>query len=82
MEAAARHLHHVWGLFGSAAPTLWVITARIGGLLGLWGAWKLADRLVGGGWAGALAGAVAVGIVSAHPGLGLLLPARDLGGRS
>ena len=51
----------VWGLFGSAAPTLWVITARIGGLLGLWGAWKLASRLVGGGWTGALAGAVAVG---------------------
>jgi hypothetical protein len=50
----------IWGLFGSAAPTLWVITARVGGLLGLWGAWKLASRLVGGGWRGALAGAVAV----------------------
>ena len=50
----------IWGLFGSAAPTLWVITARIGGLLGLWGAWRLASRLVGGGWAGALAGAMAV----------------------
>ena len=25
----------VWGLFGGAAPTLWIITARIGGLLGL-----------------------------------------------
>lgn len=50
----------VWGLFGSAAPTLWVITARIGGLLGLWGAWKLASRLVGGGWGGVLAGAAAV----------------------
>jgi hypothetical protein len=54
----------VWGLFGSAAPTLWVITARIGGLLGLWGAWKLASRLVGSGWSGALAGILAVaGIV-------------------
>jgi hypothetical protein len=50
----------VWGLFGSAAPTLWVITARVGGLLGLWGAWKLASRLIGGGWRGALAGAAAV----------------------
>jgi hypothetical protein len=50
----------IWGLFGSAAPTLWVITARIGGLLGLWGAWKLAGRLVGGGWSGVLAGALAV----------------------
>jgi hypothetical protein len=50
----------IWGLFGSAAPTLWVITARIGGLLGLWGTWKLAARLVGGGWRGAIAGALAV----------------------
>jgi hypothetical protein len=50
----------VWGLLGSAAPTLWVITARVGGLLGLWGAWKLAGRLVGGGAGGALAGVVAV----------------------
>ncbi|MGO9960193.1 MAG: hypothetical protein ACLP50_30180 [Solirubrobacteraceae bacterium] len=50
----------IWGLFGGAAPTLWVVTARIGGLLGLWGAWKLAGRLVGGGWQGATAGALAV----------------------
>ncbi len=49
----------IWGLFGGAAPTLWVITARIGGLLGLWGAWKLASRLAGGGWLGAFAGALA-----------------------
>ena len=54
----------IWGLFGGAAPTLWVITSRIGGLLGLWGAWKLAARLSGGGWLGALAGLLAaVGIV-------------------
>jgi hypothetical protein len=54
----------LWGLFGGAAPTLWVVTARIGGLLGLWGAWKLASRLVGGGWAGALAGALAaIGVI-------------------
>ena len=50
----------VWGLFGSAAPTLWVITARAGGLLGLVFAWRLASRLLGGGWAGALAGLLAV----------------------
>jgi hypothetical protein len=37
----------VFGLFGSAAPTLWMITARAGGLLGLFGAWHLAGRLVG-----------------------------------
>lgn len=54
----------IWGLFGSAAPTLWVITSRIGGLLGLWGAWRLANRLAGGGWLGALAGLLAaIGIV-------------------
>jgi hypothetical protein len=50
----------VWGLFGGAAPNLWVITARIGGLLGLVGAWKLASRLVGGGVPGAFAGGLAV----------------------
>src|ERR1700745_3821493 len=40
----------IYGLFGGAAPTLWVITARVGGLLALWGTWKLTSRLVGGGW--------------------------------
>ncbi|MDQ6747419.1 MAG: hypothetical protein M3010_04845, partial [Candidatus Dormibacteraeota bacterium] len=50
----------VWGVFGGAAPTLWVITARVGGLLGLYFAWRLAARLVGGGWAGAVAGGLAV----------------------
>jgi hypothetical protein len=50
----------VWGLFGGAAPTLWVITARAGGLLGLVAAWRLAHRLTGGGRAGAVAGALAV----------------------
>jgi hypothetical protein len=50
----------VWGLFGGPAPTLWVITARAGGLLGLAFAWRLASRLLGGGWAGALAGLLAV----------------------
>ena len=61
----------VWALFGGAAPTLWVITARAGGLLGLVGAWRLASRLVqpvvpesNRSVAGAIAGVVAVlGIV-------------------
>ena len=35
----------IWGVFGNAAPTLWVITARIGGLLGLVAAWRLAYKL-------------------------------------
>jgi hypothetical protein len=35
----------VFGLFGGAAPTLWVITARVGGLLALVGAWRLGWRL-------------------------------------
>lgn len=50
----------VWGLFGGAAPTLWVITARAGGLLGLVAAWRLANRLVGRGRPGAFAGLLAV----------------------
>jgi hypothetical protein len=50
----------VYALFGSAAPALWVITARIGGLLGWVAAWRLAARLCPGRW-GWVAGAVAVG---------------------
>lgn len=50
----------VWGLFGGAAPTLWVVTARAGGLLGLVAAWRLASRLTGGGRAGYFAGLLAV----------------------
>ena len=54
----------VWGLFGGAAPTLWVMTARAGGLLGLYVAWRLAYRLTGGGGPVAVAGPLAVvGIV-------------------
>jgi hypothetical protein len=60
----------VWALFGSAAaPTLWVITARAGGLLGLVGAYLLASRLVyqpgrRPRWAGVAAGLIAAaGIV-------------------
>ncbi len=51
----------VYALFGSsAAPTLWVITARAGGLLGLVGAYRLAARVVGGPrWAAILAGVLA-----------------------
>jgi hypothetical protein len=45
----------VWGLFGGAAPTLWVITARAGGLLAMAGAWRLGTRL-----GGRIAGLVAV----------------------
>jgi hypothetical protein len=48
----------VWGFFGGAAPTLWVATARWGGLLGLVAAWRLAGRLAGAsGGDGASAGA-------------------------
>ena len=37
----------IWSLFGStAAPTLWVITARAGGLLGMVAAYLLAARLM------------------------------------
>jgi hypothetical protein len=54
----------VYGLFGGAAPTLWVITARAGGLLGLAAAWRLARQLTGGGPWGAVAGVIAIaGIV-------------------
>ena len=34
----------VFGLFGGAAPTLWVIAARAGGLLGVVAAYRLASR--------------------------------------
>ena len=44
-------------LFGGAAPALWLIVARAGGLLALAGAFALAARL-GGRWAGVAAAAV------------------------
>ncbi|MBV8432483.1 MAG: hypothetical protein JO244_15060 [Solirubrobacterales bacterium] len=50
----------VFGLFGGAAPTLWVIAARAGGFLGLAGAFHLARRLTGPGAWGVVAGLVAV----------------------
>jgi hypothetical protein len=52
----------VYGLFGGAAPTLWVITARAGGLLSLVAAYRLAGRLTRGpAWTGAVAGVLAAG---------------------
>jgi hypothetical protein len=50
----------VYALFGSAAPTLWVITARAGGLLGLVAAYRLAARVIGAPrWAAVTAGLLA-----------------------
>jgi hypothetical protein len=49
----------IFGLFGGAAPTLWVIVARTGGLMSLVAAYRLASRLVGGGGWGAVAGLLA-----------------------
>jgi hypothetical protein len=49
----------IFALFGGAAPTLWVIAARAGGLLGLAGAFHLARRLVGAGGWGIVAGLIA-----------------------
>jgi hypothetical protein len=51
----------VFGLFGGAAPVLWVIAARAGGLLALVAAYRLARRLVAGPrWSAVAAGAIAV----------------------
>jgi hypothetical protein len=50
----------LYALFGGAAPALWVITARVGGLLGWVAALRLAARLCPGRW-GWVAGAIAVG---------------------
>jgi hypothetical protein len=51
----------VLGLFGGAAPTLWVIVARAAGLMGLVAAYRLAARLVSMRGAGAVfAGVLAV----------------------
>jgi hypothetical protein len=59
----------VYGLFGAAAPTLWVITARAGGLLALVAAYRLAAPLMAPGrggdaargldWSGVAAGVIA-----------------------
>jgi hypothetical protein len=53
----------IYGRFGSAAPTLWVITARAGGLLALVAAYRLGSKLVegiGSDVAKPIAGTVAV----------------------
>ena len=59
----------VWGLFGGAAPALWVITERMGAIAGLIAAFRLADLLcLRAGlprwlcWVGGAAAAVAVGL--------------------
>ncbi len=50
----------VFGVFGGAGPTLWVIAARAGGLLGLVAAYRLASRITDEpGWS-IVAGIVAV----------------------
>lgn len=54
----------VFGLFGGAAPVLWVVSARAGGLLALVAAWRLAAKLAGN------AGAPLAGLLA---GLGVLL---------
>ncbi|HWD63537.1 MAG TPA: hypothetical protein VG405_00055, partial [Solirubrobacteraceae bacterium] len=64
----------VFGLFGGAAPTLWVIAARAGGLLGVVAAYRLGAELVGGASGPSVAGdrpgvrspwAVAAGVLGA-----------------
>jgi hypothetical protein len=52
----------IFALFGGAAPTLWVIAARAGGLLGVVAAYRLAARLLGRApWWAAVAGGVIAG---------------------
>ncbi len=61
----------VYGLFGGAAPALWVITERMGAIAGLIAAFRLADLLClrAGlprwlGWVGGAAAAAAVGLTT------------------
>jgi hypothetical protein len=66
----------VYSLFGSLSPTLWVITARAGGIAGLIGMWRLAAlccrRASLPAWSGWVAGAAAcAGIVLTAPASGL-----------
>src|SRR5918995_6119230 len=49
----------VFALFGDAAPDLWLVVARAGGILALVMCFRLASKLVGGGRAGVAAGVVA-----------------------
>src|SRR5262249_9178872 len=49
-----------YGLWSTAAPTLWVITARAGGLLSLVAAYRLASKLTRGAtWMHVVAGVIA-----------------------
>lgn len=62
----------IYGALGAIAPTLWVITARTGGIAGLIGAFRLAGMLCRRGslpgWAPWVAGAAAaIGIVLTAP---------------
>ncbi len=60
----------VFGLLGGAAPTLWVITARAGGLLGVVAAYRIAALLAARGRRGPSWLPIAAGAVAA---LGLVL---------
>ncbi|MDQ3630982.1 MAG: hypothetical protein M3417_06895 [Actinomycetota bacterium] len=51
-----------FALFGDLAPSLWLVVARAGGLLGLFFAFRVAGRL-----GGAVAGAAAVGSLALAP---------------
>jgi len=54
----------VYGVFGGAAPWLWVVTARAGGLLGLVAVWRLAARILGPrAGAASVAGLLAAGAI-------------------
>jgi len=64
----------VYGLFGQAAPTLWMITARAGGILGLFGVFRLSfeltDRAELPRWTGWVAGVVGcVGLIMTAPNI-------------
>jgi hypothetical protein len=65
----------VYGVIGHASPTLWVITARTGGIAGLIGAWRLSALLCRRAalpeWAAGVAGVVAaVGVILTAPSSG------------
>jgi hypothetical protein len=63
----------VFALFGGAAPTLWVIAARAGGLLALAGAWRLASRLARRGGDSVAGHAVSPWLIGAIAGLVAML---------
>ena len=57
----------VFSIFGDAAPALWLLVARAGGLFAVAMAFRLANRLAGGA-AGIVAGLVAAGAVLSSSG--------------